>query len=45
MLAAGFFFLGRIIVPYLMVALFLAVVYIGTFAYLLGKKDKNYFIN
>ena len=41
----GFFFLGRIIVPYLMVALFLAAVYIGIFVYLLGKKDKKYFIN
>lgn len=41
----SFFFLGRIIVPYMIVVLFLAVAYIGIFTYLLGRKDKKYFIN
>ena len=41
----SFFFLGKIIVPYMIVVLLLAAAYIGISAYLLGKKYKKYFIN
>ncbi len=40
-----FFFVGRLIAPYIIEALLLSAAYIGILAYLLGKRDKKYFIN
>lgn len=40
-----FFFCGKILVPYMAVVLILTVIYIGVFAFLLGRKDKKYFMN
>ena len=40
-----FFFCGKILVPYVAVVLILTVLYIGVFAFLLGRRDKKYYLN
>lgn len=40
-----FFFCGKILVPYMAVVLILTVIYIGVFAFLLGGRDKKYYLN
>lgn len=41
----GFFFFGKILVPYAVVVLLLAIAYIGIIVLLLRKADKKYFLN
>ena len=40
-----FFFCGKILVPYMAVVLILTVIYIGMFAFWLGRRDKKYYLN
>lgn len=40
-----FFFCGKILVPYMAVVLILTVLYIGVFAFWLGKREKKYYLN
>lgn len=40
-----FFFCGKILVPYMAVVLILTVIYIGVFAFLLGRRDKKYYLS
>ena len=40
-----FFFCGKILVPYMAVVLILTVIYIGVFAFWLGRRDKKYYLS
>ena len=40
-----FFFCGKILVPYMAVVLILTVLYIGVFAFWLGRRNKKYYLN
>lgn len=40
-----FFFCGKLLVPYMAVVLILTVIYIGVFAFWLGRRDKKYYLN
>lgn len=41
----GFFFFGRILVPYAVVVLLLTIVYIGIIVFFLRRADKKYFLS
>lgn len=40
-----FFFLGRMLIPYIVIILFLTALYIGVFVILLKKRNKKYYLN
>lgn len=41
----GFFFCGKILVPYIVVVLFLTIIYIGLIVFLLRRINKKYYLN